>query len=467
MSKSKMRVSMHSGRERSAKHNDRSFLCGKSQDWIEEHAPHIDITKTPDNCYWTWNGSKNFLQSEQTFYHNTFAAGQEQSNARYIKQGHRDKCKTTEDLYKDEKTGPEEVILQIGDKDSNVDPELFKQCVQEYMQQLQNWSDKHGKCLHLMSMACHFDEASPHAHLSRCWTYKDKWGFARIGQNAALKAAGIELPNPDKPEGRHNNRKMSFDAMARGMWQDICKSHGLEIETEPLPNKRTYKKSKDFFYGKMQEMLDAAEKAREQAAALEKTITILDKVQQEQAETATSRHGLFGYHLIPDEQYQTLSKAAAGQQAALDGLHEQIDALQQGYEQQLEAIDEMRKQAQREIGEQQLKVSKELTAVKRELEAERREIEKYQEILDRTKEELDSKPLLKIWRVQEILDKSAGSSMQEISARAELKVQLDKSLKSLADQIISQARAKGLNRDSLQELDELKPARKREKGLTR
>ena len=66
-------------------------------------------------------------------------------------------------------------------------------------------------------MAYHFDEATPHAHLRRVWKYTDRRGYVRIGQDKALRRAGVELPYPGKPEGRYNNSKVMFDAMAREM----------------------------------------------------------------------------------------------------------------------------------------------------------------------------------------------------------------------------------------------------------
>ena len=44
-----MKASMHSGRKGSAKHNDRSFLQGKSKEQQEEIAPHIDLDRTGQN----------------------------------------------------------------------------------------------------------------------------------------------------------------------------------------------------------------------------------------------------------------------------------------------------------------------------------------------------------------------------------------------------------------------------------
>ena len=40
---------------------------------------------------------------------------------------------------------------------------------------------------------------------------KDKDGHFIIAQEKLLREAGIELPDPSKPEGRYNNRKITFD----------------------------------------------------------------------------------------------------------------------------------------------------------------------------------------------------------------------------------------------------------------
>lgn len=457
MADGKMRVSLHSGRERSARHNDRSFLRGKSPEWIAEHAPHIDIMKTASNCYWTWDGTdRGFMAAERRFYIQELSEGQEQTNQRYIREGHRDRCKSVDDLYKDEKTCPEEVILQIGDKDADINPELFKACVYEYMQQLQAWSKQHGDCLSLLSMACHFDEVSPHAHLSRCWTFKDKHGHRKLGQNAALKAAGINLPHPEKPEGRHNNRKMAFDQLARGWWQDICKSHGLEIETEPLPNRRTHKKKYDFLYGKMSEIVQAADQAKEQAAALQSQLSILDQM-QEAIQEAPGRRGLLGYHIIKDAEYKAIIQAAAGYQAALDGLHDQIEDMQRGYQQQLDALEEMRKQVDREIGEKKAAMEQELATAREDLAAEKAQIDDLEALLATQREELDQKPLIKLWKIRSIIEEGSfqGGSIDGDMAQAKALSAIDKGLKDFTDQIIDFAIRSGLDEHSAEQLRSL------------
>lgn len=75
------------------------------------------------------------------------------------------------------------------------------------MRAIQDWSSKHGWHFHILDYAMHFDESTPHVHYSPLMDVKDKDGHFIIAQEKALREAGIELPDPSKPEGRYNNRK--------------------------------------------------------------------------------------------------------------------------------------------------------------------------------------------------------------------------------------------------------------------
>lgn len=66
-------------------------------------------------------------------------------------------------------------------------------------------------------------------------------GHEVSAQEKALREAGIELPDPSKPEGRYNNRKITFDKMRREMFQEICLKHGLNIEVVPRPQRQMHK----------------------------------------------------------------------------------------------------------------------------------------------------------------------------------------------------------------------------------
>lgn len=270
-----MKASMHNGREGSGRHNDRTFLQGKSEQERQEMAPHIDAARTADNVTWRigrkgWHkGTGGDIEAaERDYYRRRYGAAQEAKNARYKAQRHPERCKTTDDLYTGRLTRPEEQILQIGSKDEQVDPEVFRACVQDYIKELNAWNKSHGRHMQILSVAIHFDETSPHTHIRRVWEYDSKDGRA-LGQDKALQAAGVPLPDPSKAKGRHNNRKMTFDAQMRDKWLDICEAHGLQIDREPVPDVR-HKDKADFIRDRIAgEIAQAREQADIETARAE------------------------------------------------------------------------------------------------------------------------------------------------------------------------------------------------------
>ena len=214
---SKIRVTQRSVRVGSDKYNDRSILEDRNSD---------------DNVIVSWDGQSDLEASEKAFYEKHYRQACDLRNARYIHEGHKDRCKTPEDLWKGRLTRPEELILQVGDMYAHVSAEDLKVLAGEYIQEFNKWNNAHGNHGHILSMSLHTDEKTPHVHIRRVWDY-EKNGVIELGQNKALEAAGILLPEPEKKASRFNNRKMIFDDMMRGKWQQICISHGLPIETEP------------------------------------------------------------------------------------------------------------------------------------------------------------------------------------------------------------------------------------------
>lgn len=277
----RLRVSQHSGRSGSAKHNDRSFLADRSDEWRQEHAPHIDTTRTGENVVWTWDGQTDIETSERTWYEQEYQQAQDATNARYVREGHADRCKTSDDLYNGRLTRPEEMILQVGKQADNIDPAEFAQAVDRYLDKLDEWDTAHGGHMHILSIALHVDESSPHLHIRRVWDYRDRDGLTRLGQARALEAAGVPLPDPTKPTGRYNNRKMSFDSMARGWWQECCHQQGWDIETEARPSMR-HKDKRNYIRDQIAAEIDTA---RQEATAA-------DRIRQDatrQAEDARQR----------------------------------------------------------------------------------------------------------------------------------------------------------------------------------
>lgn len=277
----RLRVSQHSGRSGSAKHNDRSFLRDRSDAWRQEHAPHIDTARTGENVVWTWNGQTDVEAAERAWYTETYQDALERTNERYRHEGHADRCKTPDDLYIGRLTRPEEMILQVGDRNTDIDLGRLGQALDAYLGRLDEWNDSHGEHMHVLSMALHLDETSPHVHIRRVWDYTDRDGLTRLGQGKALERAGIPLPDPSKPVGRYNNRKMAFDSLARGWWQEACRAQGWEIETEARPGMR-HKDKRDYIRDQIAAEIDTA---RQEA-------TTADRIRQDatrQAEDARQR----------------------------------------------------------------------------------------------------------------------------------------------------------------------------------
>ena len=86
---------------------------------------------------------------------------------------------------------------------------------------------------------------------------ENKYGEVAPQQEKALEALGFELPDPDKPLSRSNNRKITFDAACRKMLFEIAKRHGLELEEEAEYGNRKYLEKQDFIFAKQKEQLAA------------------------------------------------------------------------------------------------------------------------------------------------------------------------------------------------------------------
>lgn len=316
----RLRVSQHSGRQGSARHNDRSFLTGRSAEWQQEHAPHIDTERTADNVVWTWDGQADVEASERAWYQQEYRQAQARTNERYRREGHADRCKSTDQLYEGRLTRPEEMILQVGKQADSIDPAEFAQAVDRYLDRLDEWDTTHGGHMHILSIALHVDEASPHLHIRRVWDYTDRDGLTRLGQAKALESAGVPLPDPSKPAGRYNNRKMVFDTIARGWWQEACREQGWEIETEARPGMR-HKDKRDFIYDQMTAELDTARQERDAMTAE------ADRARQEATEADTARQNAQQRAQETSQQVQETERRLSIARTELEAIEERTRAL--------------------------------------------------------------------------------------------------------------------------------------------
>lgn len=207
-----------------------------------------------------------FSEVELRFYNEKFGDQLRETNAGYVRNRHPERVRTMEEWKRVKRNAPEESILQIGKMEEHADPDKLMECFLDYTQRLHAWNEEHGKPFTMLSYAMHADEdGAPHIHSRRVWHYQDKDGVFRIGQEKALEAAGVQLPDPDQKVGRRNNRKMTFDKMTRQLWLDVLKEHGLDIEREPVPDGKHNREKEEMIRDKYEAMLQEAEKAQEDA----------------------------------------------------------------------------------------------------------------------------------------------------------------------------------------------------------
>lgn len=223
-----MRATIHNGRTSkdgayNTKHNDRQFDI--------RNAEHIDPERVKDNRYWNWTGKeKTFDAAEQAFYEKHIRKHLDAQSARYRAQRHAERVKSMDEYRKSPQTCPEEVILQIGKLGDTIPADMMARIIQEQI----NWEQRQFPGVKVLDVALHMDEqGAPHIHERRAWVYTDRDGNLAISQNKSLEQMGVELPNPDKPRGRFNNRKQTFSRMCREHLLKICREHGLEIEEIP------------------------------------------------------------------------------------------------------------------------------------------------------------------------------------------------------------------------------------------
>lgn len=330
-----MRATIHNGRTShlgafTPKHNDRNFDIN--------HAEHIDPERVKNNRYWNWTGNPEttFEAAEAAFYEKHIRQHLDAQNARYTAQRHAERAKTMDEYRRSPQTCPEEVILQIGKLGDTIPADMMARIIQEQI----NWEQKTFPGVKVLNVALHMDEqGAPHIHERRAWIYTDKDGNFAISQNKALEQMGVELPNPNKPRSRFNNRKMSFSRMCREHLLQICKAHGLEIEEIPQEKSRSGRTLEDYQAGEAEKRAAEAERRRQFSERAAESA-------EKQAESAKNTARSYEEHAervagqINDEygeladaglQKQDMQKQVEQLQERIDNLQEQLEYARADY----------------------------------------------------------------------------------------------------------------------------------------
>ena len=282
-----LKLTRHNGRAGAhgtynPKHNDRSFNLANSE--------HIDPERAKGNIYWDCfhgfrsaldpqdpdNLAATFSDVERQFYETHYTAFIESQNERNAKIRHTERNRSIPDLLSSRKTCPEETIYQLGTLDEHASAEDLLSVVTEF---IEKFKAKYGDHVHVLDWALHLDESTPHIHERHVFDCENKYGEVAPQQEKALESLGFELPDPDKPLSRRNNRKITFDAACRKMLFEIAKRHGLELEEEAEYGNRQYLEKQDFILAKQKEQLAAQQtKLDELTLRVNDMETLIDEV---------------------------------------------------------------------------------------------------------------------------------------------------------------------------------------------
>lgn len=323
-----MRATIHNGRTSNLgaftpKHNDRNFNI--------RNAEHIDPERVKNNRYWNWTGNPEttFEAAEAAFYEKHISAHLEAQNARYMAQRHAERAKTMDEYRKSPQTCPEEVILQIGKLGDTIPADMMARIIQEQI----NWEQKTFPGVKVLDVALHMDEqGAPHIHERRAWVYTDKDGNTAISQNKSLEQMGVELPNPDRPRSRFNNRKQVFSRMCREHLLQICREHGLEIEEIPQEKSRSGLSHVAYMTRQEEEKAASAERRRQFSERAAESAKDTARSYEEHAEQVAKQiNNEYGKLADAGLQKQDMQKQVEQLQERIDNLQEQLEYVQTDY----------------------------------------------------------------------------------------------------------------------------------------
>ena len=330
-----MRATIHNGRTGkdgayNTKHNDRQFDI--------RNAEHIDPERVKNNRYWNWTGNPkmSFEDAEAAFYEQHIKQHLDAQNAKYRAQRHAESAKTMDEYRKSPQTCPEEVILQIGKMGDTIPADMMARIIQEQI----NWEQQQFPGVKVLDVALHMDEqGAPHIHERRAWVYTNRDGNLAISQNKSLEQMGVELPNPNKPRSRFNNRKMTFSRMCREHLLQICREHGLEIEEIPQEKSLSGRTLEDYKAGEAEKRAADAdrrrqfsERAAESAEKRAESARDAARSYEEHAEQVAGQiNAEYGELADTGLQKKAMQKQLEEIQERIDNLQEQLEYVQTDY----------------------------------------------------------------------------------------------------------------------------------------
>ena len=278
-----------SGKVYNANHNTKTETRNQER--------HIDHSRTDQNINLQFTaegrvrrcGSFDAKAFELSRYEELYGTGQEAKNARYIADGHPERCKSVADIYASRRTAPLETIIQLGSRDTDIDSQERKEKLMAATAELIDGLQKRwGDNLHLLDLAIHLDEGVAHCHLRMTFSALDKFGQRVPNQSQAFEAMGIQRPDPTAKEGKYNCPLITFSEIIRTQFYDLCEKRGIVIDREVKNPSQKHLSVLEYKCKKMEEVVDilTTQKKELEAVATEQAqMIVLAKAEIEQVRT--------------------------------------------------------------------------------------------------------------------------------------------------------------------------------------
>ena len=248
----------------SAKHNDRTNITYGTEKEVNNQ---LYVLRPAGLTLMKQNKNGTMEKSEIKAYKQIYGSWLEKRNETQKKNNHYDRVKTMEEIYKSSRYKPEETIYQIGSAekgDDLKDIQRFKKILGKTLAEEQ----KRFPNVKILSVAIHADEKTLHAHVRKCYVTKDQ----EPGMEKALEEMGIERPDLNKPNGKYNNRKITYTDQTREIWyQEIEKELDITIDrtVECISKKR--KTKNEHIIEKQEELIHSNEvRLKEQNELIQK-----------------------------------------------------------------------------------------------------------------------------------------------------------------------------------------------------
>ena len=278
-----------SGKVYNANHNTKTETRNQER--------HIDHSRTDQNINLQFTaegrvrrcGSFDAKAFELSRYEELYGTGQEAKNARYIADGHPERCKSVADIYASRRTAPLETIIQLGSRDTDIDPQERKEKLMAATAELIDGLQKRwGDNLHLLDLAIHLDEGVAHCHLRMTFSALDKFGQRVPNQSQAFEAMGIQRPDPTAKEGKYNCPLITFSEIIRTQFYDLCEKRGIVIDREVKNPSQKHLSVLEYKCKKMEEVVDILTTQKRELAAVateQAQMIVVAKAEIEQVRT--------------------------------------------------------------------------------------------------------------------------------------------------------------------------------------